>query len=302
MMKMTVVFLLVAIGLGNVFAQDANEGATGMAFLKVGVDARAAGMGEAVTAVANNANAAFWNPAGILGAERSNLQLTHNAWLLDVDGQAGAVVFKRQKSAIGLHVQTMGVAGIPVRDLPTDVPLDETSATYSAMGITYARPFGERLEAGLNLRYLFEKIFVYTARGYAADLGLRYHFNPQITVAAALQHLGSMNELRSAATKLPTTFRAGGAYQPAAAFGPATVLLAADLVYPLEENPRVHLGGEAAFHETLMLRLGYATGYEARGLSFGVGIRKTVFRFDYSYSPFDSDLGESQRFTVYLGI
>jgi len=33
-----------------------------------------------------------------------------------------------------------------------------------------------------------------------------------------------------------------------------------------------------------------------------VGIRKTVFRFDYSYSPFDSDLGESQRFTVYLGI
>ena len=46
-------------------AASENEGATGLAFLKVGVDARASGMGEAYTAVAGDANATYWNTAGM---------------------------------------------------------------------------------------------------------------------------------------------------------------------------------------------------------------------------------------------
>ena len=34
-------------------------------FLKIGVSARAAGMGSAYTAVANDATAIYWNPAGM---------------------------------------------------------------------------------------------------------------------------------------------------------------------------------------------------------------------------------------------
>ncbi|MEL6824560.1 MAG: hypothetical protein AAFP70_22600, partial [Calditrichota bacterium] len=43
---------------------DGNEGSTGLSFLKNGADARAAGMGEAFTAVTSDANATYWNPAG----------------------------------------------------------------------------------------------------------------------------------------------------------------------------------------------------------------------------------------------
>ena len=284
-------------------AQTENNGSTGLAFLKIGVDARAAGMGEAATAVANTANAVFWNPAGILAADRNSLEFTHNAWLLDVHGQSGAVVFKQKKSSIALHVQSMGVGGIEIRDIPSTDPLAEANASYSAFGLTYARALGEQFEAGISLRYLFEKIFVYSASGFATDLGIRYRgLIKNLTLGASLLHLGSMSELRNEASKLPSTFRVGAAFHPEAMMGPARILLAADMVYPLEENARFHLGGEARLWEHLLLRIGFASGYETRGLSIGAGIQKTIFRFDYSYSPFDSDLGESQRFTLYLGI
>jgi hypothetical protein len=39
--------------------------ATGFTFMRIGVGARPVGMGGAYTAVADDANALFWNPAGL---------------------------------------------------------------------------------------------------------------------------------------------------------------------------------------------------------------------------------------------
>src|SRR5205823_560162 len=50
-------------------------------FLKIGVGARAAGMGDAYTAIADDGTATFWNAAGVARVERTEISLNHNSWV-----------------------------------------------------------------------------------------------------------------------------------------------------------------------------------------------------------------------------
>ena len=50
-------------------------------FLLISPGARAGGMGEAQVAVANDAYASYWNPAGLAFLENSEIALMHVNWL-----------------------------------------------------------------------------------------------------------------------------------------------------------------------------------------------------------------------------
>src|SRR6056297_1782183 len=74
-MKLRKTLLALAVGAGlsigvapAVHAAEifAKVGTFGAQFLKVGVSARATAMGSAYTAVGDNAEAVYWNPAGIV--------------------------------------------------------------------------------------------------------------------------------------------------------------------------------------------------------------------------------------------
>ena len=66
-------------GLGDFSGNDA--GKAGAQFLKIGVGARAIGMGEAYGAVSNDANAVYWNPAGLNQLESKEVSFMHAVWL-----------------------------------------------------------------------------------------------------------------------------------------------------------------------------------------------------------------------------
>lgn len=59
--------------------------------LGMGVGARAIGMGGAYTAVADDPSAAFWNPAGLTGLEKSQFSFSGD---LPHDFSAGSLVYK----------------------------------------------------------------------------------------------------------------------------------------------------------------------------------------------------------------
>lgn len=299
-----IVLIVCILGIsGKSIAGSENEGKTGLAFLKVGVDARAAGMGEAYSAVTGDAYATYWNPAGLLAAERSNVAFMHNAWLFDVKGNFGAVQFRGKKSSLALHLYTFSVGDIEVRSTPTENPLETTGANYLSAGLSYARPFGKNLDFGLTAKYLYEKIFFDSAGGFGLDLGIRYRgLSPNLVLAGVVQNLGKMGEFHSEATTLPKILRLGAQYSLARPLGPVELLLAGDMVKPFDENLRFHLGAEAGLWKQLMLRAGYVAGYESRSFSVGVGIRKSFLHLDYSLSPFKDDLGNGHRFSFYLAL
>ena len=70
------IFLLaLSIGtIGTAFAESAGQAG---AYLKMGVGARALGMGSAFTAVADDSTASFWNPAGLAKMKKPEASFMH---------------------------------------------------------------------------------------------------------------------------------------------------------------------------------------------------------------------------------
>ena len=50
-------------------------------FLLIGPNSRMSGMGEAGTAIADDASAIFWNPAGLADLKGTEISVTHSSWL-----------------------------------------------------------------------------------------------------------------------------------------------------------------------------------------------------------------------------
>ena len=111
-------------------------------------------------AVAQDASAVYWNPAGMLKAKRSNVLFNHNEWIQDIRGEFVALSLVRKKSAWGFHLRSFNITDIPVRVIASTEPLENTSAHYFSAGMSYARRIHPRLDAGVTLKYLFEKIYV----------------------------------------------------------------------------------------------------------------------------------------------
>lgn len=57
------------------------QGEAAVPFLLLAPDSRAGGIGESGVAIADNANAVFWNPAGIAFLDGSEVSFTHSNWL-----------------------------------------------------------------------------------------------------------------------------------------------------------------------------------------------------------------------------
>ena len=75
----------------------------GAVFLLISPGARAGGMGEAQVAVANDAYASYWNPAGLAFQEGSELAVMHVNWLpsLADDMYYEFLGFRRQFPTLG---------------------------------------------------------------------------------------------------------------------------------------------------------------------------------------------------------
>jgi hypothetical protein len=299
MMKNITLILWLVFFYGIGFCSAGNQGKTGLAFLKIGIDARAVGMGEAYTATTADASAVYWNPAGMLGARRSNVLFNHNEWIMDIRGEFAALSLVRSRSAWGFQVNSYNIGEIAVREIPSSEPLAFTSAHYLSAGLSYARRIHRRIDAGLSLKYLFEKIDVYTASGYAVDAGFIYR--PPVDglkMGVTLQNLGSMNNMRSEDTTLPLLFRLGAVYEIPFKMSEVKLNLASDLVKVSGENVHLHLGSECLVWQQLALRMGWMMGYQSRDFTLGIGFLRSSLRLDYGFLPYGEDLGSTHRFTI----
>ncbi|MFZ5517839.1 MAG: PorV/PorQ family protein [Candidatus Zhuqueibacterota bacterium] len=290
---------LVMLGIGATtgFSSESAAG-TGLAFLKLGAGSRAAAMGEAYTAIANDASGAYWNPAGLVTMEGTELSFTHNQWLHDITNEFVAVRFGAGKSAFGVSFISNNVAGIERRVSPSAEPLDVLEAHDIMFGLSYARAFHRNLDWGVTVKYLYEKIYIESSTGAAVDMGIVYR--PRITglrVGLALQNFGYVTELRDESLQLPQTIRAGFAYQLPMQLFNGSILAASDWLMVIDGNSHVNMGMEYAFVNYFALRLGYQTGWDDKGISAGFGVQVKRYRLDYAYVPFTSDLGNSHRIT-----
>ena len=297
-------YILVFVFLFGIAVCMAQTGAqTGMAFMKIGVDARAAAMGEAYTSLANDASATYWNPAGLALANSNSIVLMHNSWIQGVSLDFAAVHLFQGKHTIAVSLNMIYVSGIELRgESATEVPDGETSAHNVNLGLSYATELGNNWKIGGQAKYLYEKYYLVSAAGFAFDLGLmKQNILPDLSFGAVLQNIGSMEKLKNESTKLPMSLRTGVSYYLPWSILENRPLVAADLYYINNDVTRVGLGFETSVLENLDIRDGYILGSERLGLTAGLGVRYGVFNIAYAFAPLDYDLGNSHRFSLLIG-
>ncbi|UCE04800.1 MAG: PorV/PorQ family protein [bacterium] len=297
--KIGILLLLIFSIQTNIIAKT-NAVNTGLAFLKIGAGGRAVGMGEAYTAIANDASATYWNPAGLVLIEKSELIFTHNKWFQDISHNFLAISLLRGKNAIGISFIDNNVGGIERRVKPSAEPLGSIEAHDIMIGLSFARSYNTNLKWGITVKYLYEKIYLETAYGVATDLGLIYRLPTQgLSIGASFQNLGKMSKFKEEAVKLPTTLKSGLAYQlPFQLYG--NIIIAADMVKILEGSFHTNFGFEFELKNLLALRFGYLTGYDERTIQGGLGLKFSRYCLDYGYAPFSSDIGNSHRISLRL--
>jgi hypothetical protein len=274
-------------------------GKTGLTFLKLETGSRFAAMGGAATALYHEASILHYNPAGLAGIPKSEIQFMHTSWIGDMSAQYGVFAIAMNRATLGISLYNSSVEDIEVRTRPG--PPESTFNTRNfAAGVTFAYRTSPSFRVGLTTKLLYEKIFIDEATGYAFDLGILYSTStPGLYFGLAILNLGSMNELRSEQTNLPLNYRFGSSYDLPMRFQDFTVKLAVD-VMKYQKDDKLHLmfGGEFAYSQTLFLRLGYHSGVDGRGLSAGVGIKHGIAKIDYAYIPMRNNLGAGHSLTL----
>jgi hypothetical protein len=272
----------------------------GLAFLKIEPNAEALGTGSALTATTNDAYATFVNPAGLGGGRLSSVALTYNAWIGDTQLFDFAGRFRiGENGGLGVALSSNTSGDIEGRAQPG--PASSTSSgTFLSAGVGYGHQIGP-VRIGATAKYVLEKLFEYHANGIAFDVGTQVDvIEDRVWVAGAIQNLGSMEELNTQQTDLPSTYRVGVALQPVTVqmtedgSEPVHLYLSADILHRTDEDRTyVQLGGWVEALDFLWVRAGYLIDNEARSLTLGLGLEYESIRFDYAYLPFADGFGNA---------
>lgn len=294
-MKFLKIILIVLVCAASGFS----AGETGLAVLKIGVGARAAAMGEAFTALADDASGIYWNPAGSAWIEKREAHFSHNSWIQGMSHNVASMTFPTKIGAFGLGLLLNNIDGFERRISASAEPLGTFSSHDFSVSLNYSRRLGDRLSIGGNFKYINEKIYVDDANGYMLDLGARYEAPVDgLWLAAALQNFGFTSTLAAEDIRLPRTMRVGAAYNLPFEIVRDKLLFAVDYVQLIDQDAHLNMGAQYCPVPLLALRIGYQTGFDSKDLSAGFGIEMGWLDIDYAYVPFGRNLGDSHRFSL----
>jgi hypothetical protein len=157
-------------------------------FLNIGVDASALGMSNAVVASTNDVNSGYWNPAGLVHIEDSEIAIMHSSYFANI-ANYNYIAFAMpldDRSSVGLSLIRFGVDDI----LDTTKLIDQQgvinydrinlfSAVDYALTFSYARRLPiTGLNYGVNAKVIRRIIGDFASSwGFGLDVGIQFESN-----------------------------------------------------------------------------------------------------------------------------
>ena len=273
----------------------AGPGTTSANFLKIPVGARQTALGSAFTAVADDVNAIYYNPAGLAQLERPEVTFVHSKYFEDISQQWLAGALPSKAGVFGLGINYLSVPGFDAYD-NSDNRTGSVSAYDLAANFSYANRhtlnnavFGSILY-GANLKYLTERLDTENASGLGLDIGilLKSKIKNLDAAFAADNAVSSKVKFIDDGFRLPLKFKTGLAYTIPYPKKHRT-LLAVDWNFPKDNASYAAAGMETVLHDRIALRAGYnSAGEISRGFSLGFGLKISVhngreIEVDYSW-------------------
>lgn len=266
-------------------------------FEDLGVGARPIGMGNAYTALADDVNAIYYNPAGL--AQLDECQFTSGYgklyWGLD-DGSNLGSGFVGYAHPL-YHWGTLGVGWL---NFGLQGLYRENSFIFS-----YGNSLKKKLLAGLNLKLLSKKygktletenalidggdattgerdpVFSkgYSKTGFSTDLGFLYKFNREYSLGLTLTDINQPRmDLKDNKSRVPIGVRSGFLYNS------DFLTFALDTTFR-NGDVNVYSGVEKWFsNRTFGVRAGLGVGSRSfSNLALGASYTKYLFQFDYAF-------------------
>jgi hypothetical protein len=302
-------------------AQSVNKvGTTAAQFLKIGIGARAIGMGGAFSTMGGDINSIYWNPAGIAKINDREATFDHVDWIMDVNNEFAAFVMSIPDfGTVGGFVTVLTMGDMPVRTV--DEPLgtgENFSAGSFSGGLSYARNLTDNFALGLNVKYVHDYIWHESANSFAIDIGALYSIPilNEFRIGASISNFGSKMKLDGIDIQQITTVGAGlgnqlnsnleveeydlpltmriGVAADVIKLENHRLTVAVDAVHPNDNLEYVNAGAEYGWNDLVFIRGGYKTMFlkdSEEGLTLGFGLNYRLLdalkvQVDYAYEDF----------------
>ncbi len=298
---------------------DSRTGTTGFQFLKIGPDARSAGMGESYISTVDDVSALFWNPAGMANVDTFDWHIAggHNQYFSNITLQhLGIVRALGSDTYIGLGMLYLNTGDMPVTTefLPFGNG-QSFRATDMAVGLSLARKLTDQFQFGITSKYIYEGIAGINTHGLVFDFGFQYdvglanthfavgvnNFGFNTTPSGSIEKVdlsGTITASDFEPVAIPSVFRLGFSWDPVLT-AKNRWTLALQLNHPTDNNETLSFGTEYFWNHLLYLRAGYIFGADESGLpsfGFGIDLKRSYgnLKFDYGYLH-KNRLGMSHR-------
>ena len=251
-------------------------------FLGLGAGARAAALGSAYLALADDATAGYWNAAGLSALSGRQVHLTHAEHFSGLI-QRDFVAFARPGRLLhgmALSLVRTGIDGIHFTELPdpqqppsTDnrplIASTEQNADY-ALYLSGSRRLGARLSLGLSAKAMYRHVASIAAYGFGLDLSARYQLSPLIALAANVRDATTTPIFwnTNSTDRIQPSLLLGVAYAVSIAGGQTTALLSARSGGDTATADVPLNAGLEYRHPYIALRAGLEEGRQ----SFGLGL------------------------------
>jgi len=277
--------------------QLGNPGTTGYTFVKLGIGVRPVAMGNAFTALSDDANAVFWNPSGlgITGSYFvSGMAMNHLTYFNYYNLTSAIPLGKVGGLGFGISY----LAGTDIEYSERGEELGQFRNSDMLLNIGYGKTVGRKkmMSFGGAVKIVRSQLYTYSAYGVLTDLGLIFHPYKYLYFGSVMKNLGSPRRFIEKWEYPPINFRQGMALkfpfwgnQFTLSFDYSLYL---DYSLALDIKPTFSLGGELRirapkFMATLgqdkisgfSLMGGYQSGYESgawSGFSFGFSLELII--------------------------
>ena len=286
MKRMMIILLVLCVSIS--YGQY-KGGTTAAQFLKIGVGARAVGMGEAYVAMSKDASGLYWNPAGIAQAGGGEIMFLHNNWIADISLNYMGVIFPLPSvGTVGVSITSLTMDDMKVRTvLEPDGPGEEFTASDLSLQLSLGRALTDRFSIGFNMKYVQQSIWHTHASAMALDVGtlFRTQFNDMM-LGMSISNYGSSLQMSGRDSRiyydpapnmdgnndaipayyavdpweLPLIFRVGLSMD-VIEMGASKVTMAIDALHPNDNYESVNIGAELNVLDKYFLRAGWKSPF-----------------------------------------
>ena len=269
---------LLIVGLFSFFSlvQAQNgPGSTGAVELKIPVGPRAIAMGQAFVAVADDANAVYWNPAGLDQLGGWHITAQYDVYIETVQYDYFAIATKASKDiGLGLAAKILSTG--------TDTAVDANGnpvpgqagpgENYFDVDLAGSYHLSYNWSLGLTGKYISKTLSGTNASTFAFDLGALYHTPiKNLTAGINLQNwtspLFNLGLKYNTSDPLPFNVKVGASYR----MFNDDFTVDYDMNFPNDNAISANLGGEYWYKGVLVGRFGYQFQGSIDQNQYGIG-------------------------------